>query len=137
MTKTSTRQVRSLTRELFKTKNNTAKTVRNLSAKTEEASKSKQQVSVMISWNKTLSKNVRTFYDMFLKQQAIIRQQQAKIRDLNFQSKPVQSTENENCAKTMIALSQQLCCDCLGTRTIFKTKKHIRFSVECKACKIS
>ena len=135
MTKISSRQVRSLTRELLKTKDNAAKTARKVSVMSKEASTSSKKLSIAVLRNNTLSKNVRTMYDMFLKQQAIICQQRTEIRQFNAIKTPSPSTDNEDCAKTMIALSQQLCCDCLGTRTILKTKKHIRYSVECKTCK--
>ena len=38
------------------------------------------------------------------------------------------------CAKSMIALNQRVCCTCLGTRTVLKTKKNIRYSTVCRAC---
>ena len=38
------------------------------------------------------------------------------------------------CAKSMIALNQKVCCVCLGTRTVLKTKKNVRYSTVCRAC---
>lgn len=38
------------------------------------------------------------------------------------------------CAKSMIALNQRVCCTCLGTRTVLKTKKNLRYSTVCRAC---
>jgi uncharacterized coiled-coil protein SlyX len=38
-------------------------------------------------------------------------------------------------AMSMIAMSEQVCRTCLGSRTIMKIKKNQRYSVECKACK--
>ena len=38
------------------------------------------------------------------------------------------------CAKSMVALNQRVCCTCLGTRTVLKTKKNIRYSTVCRAC---
>lgn len=38
------------------------------------------------------------------------------------------------CAKSMIALNQRVCCTCLGTHTVLKTKKNLRYSTVCRAC---
>ena len=135
MTKISPREVRLMSRKLLKMQGNAKTSALKLFLVSKESRLSKKKISVIMSRNTTLSKNVRTIYDMFLKQQAIIRQQRADIRQLQANRSPVCS-KNEDCAKSMIALSQQLCPDCLGTRTIFKTKKHIRYSTECKSCKI-
>jgi hypothetical protein len=135
MPKISTREVRRINRELLNTQNNLAESARKLAVVTKEASASKNKLYYIVSRNTTLSKNVRTLYNLFLSQQSIVRQQQADIRQLNTRKKQTQSTDNEDCAKSMIAMSQLLCCECLGTCTILKTKKHIRYNVECKSCK--
>ena len=135
MPKRNQREVRSMTRQLFKTRQDAEVNVRKLLAVSKEASTIKKRLVSMNARNTTLSKNVRTIYDMFLKQQVVIHRQQVQIRHLHANRNPV-CNDNEDCAKSMIALSQQLCRNCLGTRTILKTKKHIRYSTECKVCKI-
>jgi hypothetical protein len=83
-----------------------------------------------------LEMNVRKLYEMFLKQQKVIRQQQSDLLE-NCKRNPhlAETDSNLDCAKTMISMSQQVCSECLGTRTILKTKKNIRYSAECKSCK--
>ena len=71
MTKISPREVRLMSRKLLKMQGNAKTSALKLFLVSEESRLSKKKISVIMSRNTTLSKNVRTIYDMFLKQQAI------------------------------------------------------------------
>lgn len=88
-------------------------------------SKHLKQLNQLKSRNKVLEKNISELRQTCLKQQEMIRQQH----------QPLPTAVNLDCAKAMIALSLQVCRTCLGTKTMLKTKKNIRYSVECKSCK--
>mgnify|MGYP006085588085 CR=1 FL=1 len=86
--------------------------------------------------NEVLKMNMRKLHQMFLKQQQVIRQQRCDLLE-NGKGNPATTPSNLDCAKTMIAMKHQVCPECLGAHTIYKTKKNIRYSVECKACKFT
>lgn len=81
-----------------------------------------------------LCKSVRTLEAMFGEQQSVIRRLQSQLRDTLQQKSNRKPSPTLETALTMIALSEQLCAHCLGTRHILKINKNQRFSVECKAC---
>lgn len=85
------------------------------------------QLNQLKSRNKLLEKNISELRQMCLKQQEMIRQQH--------QPATLPTAANLDCAKAMLALSLQVCRTCLGTKTMLKTKRNIRYSVECKSCK--
>lgn len=86
-----------------------------------------KQLNQLKSRNKVLEKNISELRQTCLKQQEMIRQQH--------QPATLPTAANLDCAKAMLALSLQVCRTCLGTKTMLKTKKNIRYSVECKSCK--
>jgi hypothetical protein len=92
-----------------------------------------KKISSLKSRNNSACQNVRLLHQMFLKQQTVIRKLQSELRD-KYKKNPALSNPTADAARSMIVLSEQLCAHCLGTRHILKTKKNIRFSVECKAC---
>ena len=84
-----------------------------------------KQLNQLKSRNNVLEQNIRQ-----MKQQE---QQQHRVQPKK--KKPLPTAANLDCAKAMLALSLQVCRTCLGTKTMLKTKKNIRYSVECKSCK--
>lgn len=70
-----------------------------------------------------LNEAYRKLYLAFLEQRDVIRNQQTLLK------------EPMDVARTMIALSNGLCSHCLDTRHVMVTKRNVRYSVECKACK--
>ena len=71
---------------------------------------------------------------MFLKQQQVIRKQKVAIRTFELQNYTNGPDDINNVAAAMIALHQQECSACMGSGTVLKHKKNIRYSVECKQC---
>lgn len=92
-----------------------------------------KRISSLKSRNSITCRNVRLLHQMFLKQQTVIRKLQSELRH-KYNKIPALSNPTADAARSMIVLSEQLCSHCLGTRHVLKTKKNIRFSVECKAC---
>jgi len=88
-----------------------------------------KQLNQLKSRNNVLKKNISELRKMFLKQQ----EQQHRVQSTK--KKPLPTVANLDCAKAMLALSLQVCRTCLGAKTMLKTKKNIRYSVECKSCK--
>ena len=138
MTKdSSARNVRRLRRELhiahssMRQSSSNAITVANRT-RIEHAVAAKR-ISSLKSRNSIACQNVRLLHQMFLKQQTVIRKLQSELRD-KYKKNPALSNPTADAARSMIVLSEQLCSHCLGTRHVLKTKKNIRFSVECKAC---
>ena len=49
----------------------------------------------------------------------------------------LEELEGHDLLKTLtLASGQQLCRACLGSRTILRTKRHLRYSAECRLCKV-
>lgn len=71
---------------------------------------------------------------MFLKQQQVIRKQKVAIRTFELQNDTNSHGDINNVVDAMIALRQQECSACMGSGTVLKQKKNIRYSVECKQC---
>jgi hypothetical protein len=77
-----------------------------------------------------VQKNVN-LHNMLTKQQEFIHKLNRTKKNVD-----IQKTQRDvlDCAKTMIALNEQVCSKCLGTGTVLKTKKNIRYSIVCKEC---
>ncbi len=140
MPKISKRDVRALKREVTQLHQRIAEYERNRTEMTKKIKSIRNthinETSKLNNHKKILEMNVRKLHEMFLKQQKVIRQQQQNLLE-NCKRNPhlVETDSNLECAKSMISMSQQVCGECLGSRTILKTKKNIRYSVECKSCK--
>jgi len=145
MTKnTSARNVRHLRRELHTARSTIRQNALNTTADAERTRKKheayRQTILRLYSQNVLARQNVRILHDMFVEQQDMFveqqtRRKQSETREM-LQKNEMQKNPALETAHTMIALSQQSCAHCLGTRHILKTKKNKRFSVECKACKV-
>lgn len=70
-----------------------------------------------------MNKDLRELHSKFLAAQTLIRNQQTLLK------------EPMDVARTMVALSNEVCSHCLGTRHVLKTKRNVRYSAECKKCK--
>jgi len=136
---TSARNVRHLRRELHIARSTIRQNALKANADAERTRKGqeayRQTILRLYSQNVLARQNVRILHDMFVEQQEISRRTQSEIRD-RLQKTEMQKNPALETAHTMIALSQQLCAHCLGTRHILKTKQNKRFSVECKACRV-
>lgn len=148
MTKISKRNVRALRREMRFTRNQASECARNRREMTKRmiqqqkahnchTSQLQKRNSVLEMNVRELEMNVRKLNKESLKQQIVIQQQQCALLE-NGKRNPclatIPSPHTMDCAKAMIAMSQGVCRDCLGARTILKTKKNIRYNVECKSC---
>tara|TARA_B100000780_G_scaffold240382_1_gene182474 strand:+ start:670 stop:1215 length:546 start_codon:yes stop_codon:yes gene_type:complete len=91
-----------------------------------EKSRNKKAQHAMVECSATirpLNEAYRKLNLAFLEQRDVIRNQQRLLK------------EPMDVARTMIALSNGLCSHCLDTRHVMVTKRNVRYSVECKACK--
>ena len=85
--------------------------------------------------------NDATMDNIGSEKQRIIREQHTRLvhlqRGHNKRVNGQRATERETneVAVAMIAMSQQCCRTCFGSGSVQKTKKNIRYSVECKQCK--
>tara|TARA_B100000795_G_scaffold237690_2_gene198456 strand:+ start:535 stop:951 length:417 start_codon:yes stop_codon:yes gene_type:complete len=137
MTKISARYVRALQRDLLRNKAVQRERIHvemNIKNKKNREYALRCTISTLKKKNEVLKTNVRKLHRMFLKQQQVIRQQRCDLLE-NGKRNPATTPSNLDCAKTMIAMKHQVCPECLGAQTICKTKKNIRYSVKCKACK--
>lgn len=88
--------------------------------------------------NSILRENIQSLHELFTEQQQRLRQQQVIIDKLkqveHVKRNPALTPGTYETAVSMIAMSQQVCASCLGTGTISKQKKNIRYNVTCQAC---
>lgn len=139
MTKISNREMRALKREVLQLRKKVFECERNRTQLNKKIKTIQDahicQTSKLKNHKKILEMNVRKLHKMFLKQQKVIHQQQSDILE-NCKRNPQLSASDSNleCAKSMISMSQQVCRECLGARTILKSKKNIRYSADCKSC---
>ena len=137
MTKNSARHVRALQRACNKAvERERIRVEMHIKSKNNREYAVRCKLHTLKKKNEVLKTNMRKLHQMFLKQQQVIRQQRCDLLE-NGKKNPATTPSNLDCAKTMIAMSQQVCPECLGAQTICKTKKNIRYSVECKACKFT
>ena len=140
MTKISNREMRTLKREVLQLRKNALESERNRIQMNKKIKTIQNahicQSSKFKKHTEMLEMNVRELRKKFLKQERVIRQHQSDILE-NCKMNPHLSSSDSNldCAKAMIAMSQQVCRECLGARTILKSKRNIRYNVECKRCK--
>lgn len=145
MTKISQRAVRTLRREVAKNSRMLAQTHRNVICCLDKASiDHKAYVSLLTSQenaNQQLRQNIVSFQKLFTKQQRIIREQRSRLQHLQHvcnkreDEQKAMERETTEVAVAMVAMSQQCCRTCLGSGSVQKTKKNIRYNVECKQCK--
>ena len=92
--------------------------------------------------NQTSKQNFGSLQQMLVEQQQSNREMRVQLAHLHRLQHDIDNAASEAVRATtgvaiaMIAMSEQVCRTCLGSRTIMKTKKKQRYSVECKACKI-
>lgn len=145
MPKISERNVRALRREVVKSSRLLAETHQNAISCRAKASVDRKSSVLLLKKkevaNQQLRQNISYFQKLFGRQQRLIREQQARLQQLqqvcnmweNKQKELVRETNEV--AVAMIAMSQQCCPACLGSGSVLKTKKNIRYSVECKQCR--
>lgn len=145
MPKISERTVRALRREVAQSSRLVAETHQNVIRCLAKASvghtSSVSLLKKKEAANRQLRQNISYFQKLFGRQQRIIREQQARLQQLQQvcnmreNKKKELVRETNEVAVAMIAMSQQCCPACLGSGSVFKTKKNIRYSVECKQCR--
>jgi len=140
MPKISDRDVRSLRRELHDARSKVLQIKKDSTYKLLECRK---HLQIAKASNVILRQNAISLHDMFSDQQQTIRERNATIATLERvhyteENKAIaKKKETTDVAAAMIAMSQQVCRTCLGTGSVFKTKKNIRYSARCKSCNYS
>ncbi len=127
MPKSSTRFLRSLRRDTFVRRRELNSVRRELSSTHSNMSDFRRQaLSHRIFDREKIQKNrsniARELHSMTMKQPG-----QSKIH----LAKPVNLSE---AAVVLVALNHNTCCFCMGTGSVFRTKKNIRYSANCKSC---
>jgi len=145
MPKNSDRTVRTLRREASKHCRLLAQTHQNVIRSVEKASKDHHTSAKLLKRkedaNRQLRQHLASFQTLFTQQQRLIREQQTRLVHLQrghnkwVNGQKAVERETNAVAVAMIAMSQQCCRTCLGSGSVLKTKKNIRYSVECKQCK--
>jgi hypothetical protein len=145
MPKNSDRTVRTLRREAVKHRRLLAQTHQNVIRSVEKASNDHNASANLLKRkedvNRQLRQHLASFQTLFTQQQRIIREQQTRLVHLQrghnkwVNGQRAAERETNDVAVAMIAMSQQCCRTCLGSGSVLKTKRNIRYSVECKQCK--
>lgn len=145
MPKHSDRTLRSLRREVDKHRRLLAQTHLDVIRSAEKASKDHLSSAFLLkrkeATNRQLRQHLASFQTLFAHQQCLIQEQQTRLVHLQqghnkwVNGQRAAERETNAVAVAMIAMSQQCCRTCLGSGSVLKTKKNIRYSVECKQCK--
>ena len=145
MPKISERTVRNLRRALVVADSRVSKAEQKLDSVVKKAAATNEAyrncLKKIYGEHRRLHKNMQSWRELFSKQQLRLREQQSRL--LSFEQlqrkqdniSRQMARDTQQVAAAMIAMSQQVCSACLGARTVLKTKKNIRYSVECQQCK--
>ena len=145
MPKISDRTLRNLRREVVKHRRLLAQTHQNVIRGVRKASKDHVASANLLKRkedaNRHLRQHLASYQTLFAQQQRLLQEQQTRLAQLQrwhnkwVNGQRAAERETNAVAVAMIAMSQQCCRTCLGSGSVLKTKKNIRYSVECKQCK--